>query len=327
MKPEKDTATGTSRGRKTTLNNARRVATVPQFDLNALQAARCIPDEITTRLPWIVVTKRRGMPARLGRAPSLARAMEMADTLQRAGRFAYADHFSNDPFLDPSRFFAMAKKTIKVPHLRIDMSVWHSPAFATLDTSAAKLWLDLRGQYNGYSNGNIDATFKKLKTRGWASEHTLQRALSVLLERGLLVRTRLGKKGPAHLCSLYRFTDVPANDIKHLGFRGGPSTREFEDWTPPGFYELQKLQQHRCRNSSGSAAETAVSLPAAAAETAAAKNTGIRLQAAPANDPSDFDAPPSETAETADQYISTSAGVKRRRVAARRVANLIRGFK
>src|ERR1700687_5221623 len=93
-------------------------------------------------------------------------------------------------------------------YLKIDDIVYQSEAFRTLPGGALKLWIDMRTQFKGSNNGNINATLSELVHRGWTSQGTLYRALPVLLERGLIARTRKGKPGPYRVCSLFRFTDL-----------------------------------------------------------------------------------------------------------------------
>lgn len=110
--------------------------------------------------------------------------------------------------------------------------MYASEAFGTLPPSAMKLYVDMRTQLNGYNNGRIDATMRTLRYRGWASTETLQRAIVELLGRGLIDRTRHGKPGPARICSLYRFTDLPTPKDDRRMINGRPATLEFRNWHP-----------------------------------------------------------------------------------------------
>src|SRR6185437_97266 len=86
-----------------------------------------------------------------------------------------------------SRAMPRAKKN---RFIQITDTVYDSLAFKTLPAPAAKLWVDLRTQYKGFNNGRIVATLSRLRTRGWNSNDTLQRARDELVRRGLLRYTR-----------------------------------------------------------------------------------------------------------------------------------------
>lgn len=75
--------------------------------------------------------------------------------------------------------------------------------FKTLSGNATKLLIDIVGQYNGKNNGDFQATWSFVRTRGWRSKGTLSRALKELLSRGWIVKTRAGGK---HKAVLYAVT-------------------------------------------------------------------------------------------------------------------------
>jgi hypothetical protein len=116
-------------------------------------------------------------------------------------------------------------------YLRIEDAVYQREAFRTLPSGALKLWIDMRTQLNGYNNGNVNATMSTLAKRGWTSPETLHRALNELLARGLIDRTRLGKPGPGHVCSLFRFTDLATEKNEAKFVEGKPATNEFSEWS------------------------------------------------------------------------------------------------
>lgn len=122
------------------------------------------------------------------------------------------------------------KKPSRVRYVRIEDAIYLSDAFKTLPPSALKLWVDMRTQLNGYNNGRIDARKETLAGRGWTSPETLYRALNELLERGLLVCTRKGKRGPARICSLFRFTDLPTEKDEKRFVEGSRATWDFMQW-------------------------------------------------------------------------------------------------
>src|ERR1700687_259261 len=119
-------------------------------------------------------------------------------------------------------------------YIKIDDRVFLSDAFATLPSGALKLGIDMRTQFKGSNNGNINATMSELAHRGWTSPDTLYRALKKLLARGLVDRTRVGKPGPSGICSLFGFPDLPTAKNEALFIKGKAATCEFLDWKPEG---------------------------------------------------------------------------------------------
>lgn len=168
-------------------------------------------------------------------------------------------------------------------YLKIDDIVYQSEAFRTLPAGALKLWIDMRTQFKGSNNGNINATLSELVHRGWTSQGTLYRALPVLLERGLIARTRKGKPGPYRVCSLFRFTDLSTMPNEALFVEGKPATWDFLNWKRGEGKKIRgaetapvlvlKQDRYRCRNRTVD--------PLTGAETAPVKNDEIGPKAAP----------------------------------------------
>lgn len=95
------------------------------------------------------------------------------------------------------------------------MSVMTAPSFRTLSGSATKLLLLIYGQYNGYNNGDLQATFTLAKQWGIRSEATLARALGELIDSELILRTRLSAfLNPGRKCALYAVTWKPIDECK-----------------------------------------------------------------------------------------------------------------
>jgi DNA-binding transcriptional ArsR family regulator len=89
------------------------------------------------------------------------------------------------------------------PFLQIPRSVLQSKAYESLDGWGVKLLVDIAGQYRGHNNGDLCAAFSMLSEKGWRSKGTLHKALSNLLEAGLIEQTRQGGR---NRCSLYAVT-------------------------------------------------------------------------------------------------------------------------
>ena len=112
--------------------------------------------------------------------------------------------------------------------------------YMRLSTRGKALLLDLRTQFTGSQNGNLDATWTRLsKQNCWNSKETLNLAIQELLHYGFITRTRKGKRiGGKHFPSLYALTWEPINELPRQGiaptltashaWRGAKSA-----WQPP----------------------------------------------------------------------------------------------
>lgn len=85
--------------------------------------------------------------------------------------------------------------------------VWNNPDYHNLSGNAVKLLMDFACQYNGRNNGDLTNAFSVLRSRGWRSKQTVQRATTELLEAGMIIQTREGRFiNPGGLCALYALT-------------------------------------------------------------------------------------------------------------------------
>lgn len=82
---------------------------------------------------------------------------------------------------------AVTGRYTAVPH-----SLLNSVAFMGASHRARSLIFDLIAQHTGHNNGHITLALSWLKSRGWASADGAQKAKQELLERGLIIKTRLG---------------------------------------------------------------------------------------------------------------------------------------
>ncbi|MHA7809378.1 MAG: hypothetical protein ACX933_06200 [Marinobacter adhaerens] len=87
--------------------------------------------------------------------------------------------------------------------LNIPHEVLKSDSYCRQDGWTAKLLVDVAGQYNGFNNGDLSAAWTIMRKKGWRSKGTLHKALTNLLEAGLIEQTRQGGK---NRCSLYAVT-------------------------------------------------------------------------------------------------------------------------
>lgn len=83
---------------------------------------------------------------------------------------------------DGDRFF-------RLPWVVIDSPGWRQAGHV-----ARSLLVDVARQYNGNNNGRLTATSAYLATLGWRSADVIVRARRELLDCGLLIETRKGKR-------------------------------------------------------------------------------------------------------------------------------------
>lgn len=88
--------------------------------------------------------------------------------------------------------------------IQIPVAVLESEAYRGLKSPAVKLLLDLNAQYKGDNNGDLCAAWTIMRSRGWRSEDTLNRAKKSLLASGILFETRKGAR--PNKASLYALT-------------------------------------------------------------------------------------------------------------------------
>ncbi len=98
---------------------------------------------------------------------------------------------------------------------KIPTNVLQSDQYAQLQPRAAKLLLDLCGQYNGINNGKFCCTWSVMSKRGWNSSATLNQARRDLLLHQFIVTTRYGHR---HLASLYAVTFLAIDWVSDDGY-------------------------------------------------------------------------------------------------------------
>lgn len=86
----------------------------------------------------------------------------------------------------------------------IPLSVLQSVALRQASAHAKALLVDLCAQLRADNNGDLSCCWRFMQPRGWASQHTLQKAKLELIERGLIVETRKGAR--PNKASLYAVT-------------------------------------------------------------------------------------------------------------------------
>ena len=73
--------------------------------------------------------------------------------------------------------------------------------------------MQMAEQYNGFNNGDLQASWNVMKCKGWKSNATLSRAKFELLEKGFIEQTREGYLRPRR-CSLYAITWKAIDDCQ-----------------------------------------------------------------------------------------------------------------
>ena len=112
------------------------------------------------------------------------------------------------------------KRTSKGYWMKLPYEVLDSDDYLKLKASSKQLLIDIFRQHNGRNNGDLSASFKLMRARGWTSKSTLNRALNRLLASGLIIKTREGWFQGEHAsrCALYAVTwlgidECPGKDL------------------------------------------------------------------------------------------------------------------
>lgn len=93
-------------------------------------------------------------------------------------------------------------------HVRVYWSILDSPAWHALSYADQALYMALRRDLGATNNGNISATLKTMRHRGFTSSATLAKCLRALQAVELIDKTRQGGiANGGKECCLYRFTD------------------------------------------------------------------------------------------------------------------------
>jgi hypothetical protein len=95
-----------------------------------------------------------------------------------------------------------------------------------LSAQAKALLLDFLGQFTGFNNGDLCCAFKLMKTRGWRSRTTVEKARAELERKGWIVRTLQGWRNKPNL---YALTIYKIDDFEKLEVRATA--------TPLGFWK------------------------------------------------------------------------------------------
>jgi len=106
--------------------------------------------------------------------------------------------------------------------------VMDSADYRSLSGSAVKLLNELAYQYRGKNknNGNLTVAFAVLKSRGWKSRTTIEKARNELLAAHLIVCTRQGQfTNPGGTCSLFALVWAVVDDCPGKGLSISPTRK------------------------------------------------------------------------------------------------------
>lgn len=95
----------------------------------------------------------------------------------------------------------------------IPVVVITSCLYCSLPPLAKAILLELAAQYRGSNNGYLSLTRDDLKRRGFPSPNSNRKAIELLIEHGLIVRTAIGRaKHNGYSCSYYAIAWQPINE-------------------------------------------------------------------------------------------------------------------
>ena len=95
-------------------------------------------------------------------------------------------------------------------YLKITRRMLDHKNFISLSRSAKLTYQFIKGQYNGYNNGNLAAALSMYKAKGYGtSSSQLRKSLVELEDKEFILKTRQGGK---NRCNLFAVTDEAIDD-------------------------------------------------------------------------------------------------------------------
>jgi hypothetical protein len=137
----------------------------------------------------------------------------------------------------------------------IPVEVLTSEAYRTLPNWAVPVLVAFAAQYRGNNNGDLALSWSMARLFGIDSKWQLTASIAMLLERGLIQKTRQGGKKPLGPC-LYALTWQPINDLKGKIESGETflATNAWAKWTSKSQSPASAInQQHLIRGASAPA--------------------------------------------------------------------------
>ncbi len=93
--------------------------------------------------------------------------------------------------------------------------VMKHPDYIALKASARSILQELAFQYRGKNNGDLTLAMKVMKSRGFNSPNTVDKAKKELLAAGMIQETRKGRfSNPGGVCSLFALTWQPIDECQ-----------------------------------------------------------------------------------------------------------------
>ena len=110
---------------------------------------------------------------------------------------------------------ANGRKLSMVSFAGIPRVVMDTEDLKSLGPSSVRLLLELAYQFKGKNNGDLTVALGVLKTKGWKTRATIDKAVKELLAKNLIICTRTGRfTNPGGVCSLYAIVWQPIDECR-----------------------------------------------------------------------------------------------------------------
>jgi hypothetical protein len=109
---------------------------------------------------------------------------------------------------------------VPIPYPMLQSDAWRS-----LNGNAVRLWVELRGRYNGKNNGDLSVSHDEAVDLLAIGRATVGRAFGQLEDRGFIRKTRQGSRR-GRLATTWAITDRPMRP-------GEPATNGWQRWRFP----------------------------------------------------------------------------------------------
>lgn len=155
----------------------------------------------------------------------------------------------------------------------LPLEVLTSDACRLLPAFALRILVAMAAQYSGWNNGDLALTWSMARAYGINSKVQLNSGIDLLLERGLIQKTRQGGKKPFGPC-LYALTWRGIDELRPK-IDSGPTTFPSNAWVQ--WKESEETQRKRLKKS-----QQKKRAASAQRNSAQRPNNGIRLASSPA---------------------------------------------
>lgn len=153
-----------------------------------------------------------------------------------------------------------SRRTTGKHFAQVPVEVLTSEACRTLSNYAHRVLIALAAQFRGNNNGDLSLTWSMAPAFGINSKEQLNSSTKILIERGLITKTRQGGKKPLGP-TLFAVTWHPINDLRGK-IDSGPTTSASNAWAawssaPPAGQTKINQQHHRRGATAPPAGQTA----------------------------------------------------------------------